>query len=462
MALTCRDLSELSLDRLWRVMRSFEPLIACLPSDLFIIERPADWTQTGKPWLVQLRRPLVPSDLERYRGYYARRIREFILDVSKSPMKLLSADVLEALRTATDGEHGALSPLLKSCAWLLRGDVGHAFHSGPHAEASRRFFPYMFIWMGPSVENLRLTVGWDVTPTAASIMQATSRWLPNLKKLTFEEYSFSTFSRHPEIAAFPWRNIQHFKASSVPPSSIPHLASLPYLTNLTFTNMMEIPMQYRPCDHPHLKPETSHLMPSEGFPSLKYLTISTGKMQTCIAFLQHLPPNNVVRGVICESEGSLSVSDAQGILDTVRNHLNTASLEMLFIRDSKMTDSLRQFYEEFGPNEWTEQWEEEPFQGEVDMHALFEFTKLRGLQLSFAVRPRITPAEVDMIVKSWPMIQTLDLCESAPVAQLPLINHTHLLRLASECDYLRDIGVSFDGTRIIGKEKGRVGLSLRG
>ncbi|TEB32524.1 hypothetical protein FA13DRAFT_259701 [Coprinellus micaceus] len=114
-ALTCQGLLEPALDSLWREIYSFLLIIGCMPDDLWRREERTIAGESYYPsdtriFVLFLRRPLTPKDLNRYMRFYAKRIRHIEWRISiEDPV--FPIEGLLALQIATDRILGALTPL---------------------------------------------------------------------------------------------------------------------------------------------------------------------------------------------------------------------------------------------------------------------------------------------------------------------------------------------------------------
>ncbi|TEB32563.1 hypothetical protein FA13DRAFT_1731765 [Coprinellus micaceus] len=227
LAITCKDMLNPCLDEVWCEIHSLEPLIACLPEDL--------WSNAGSQpqgddqvTILDQGRELLPADLLRYTTHYAPRIR--ILDLRDfGTGKILSIETLHNLQLLTGCQSGALSPLLKVLMWqdaeYLEDLAGQDY---------AMWFPtHTSLFMGESVEKLTASLFSD-DPAAHKVafhagMRRREANLTNLW-ITGKEVIERCFQ------SFPFSMLDTLAIHGADMAVLPDLTSLPRLRDLTIRN----------------------------------------------------------------------------------------------------------------------------------------------------------------------------------------------------------------------------------
>ncbi|KAJ3506170.1 hypothetical protein NMY22_g17341 [Coprinellus aureogranulatus] len=452
LARTCHAFLEPSLVHLWRTIHSFEPLLACLPAGSWREERQRSMF-TGKKFMVYPGREFTAEDLKRYRECYASRIRVFHLK-STTNMRVLSKETLESLRAATGREDGALAPNLKHFGWEpdlqpIEGVPGWSrkVHSQLHWA-----FP---LFVRDSVSSLLsvLAKGADLLS-----VQETAERLRKLQYITLWAEYGSVFQECLTPSGC-WANLKSVSLEGCLAFSIPHLASLPRMTDLRLTSIREIPDLIEEAEAVASNPSS--------FKSLTRLSVGGHPIDDAAQFLHFLPPSNKVRVVQCFGTQEAYEEACFFAIAVIEHRLNPLTLETLEIRDMEDpalcdigTRGIGSQEEEdarglnYAPDYMDlERTGGHPSETGVNIGPLFKFTKLKKLILNVTPRLVVTKTEVDMIVKTWPNIEHLDLCGPLPLERLPSIDYSHLLQIVETCKTLRVLGLPFDGTRLLDTEE---------
>ncbi|KAJ3504390.1 hypothetical protein NMY22_g17941 [Coprinellus aureogranulatus] len=452
LARTCHAFLEPSLVHLWRTIHSFEPLLACLPEGAWREQRQRSMF-TGKKSVVYPIREFVSGDLKRYQECYAPRIRVFHIK-STTNMRVLSKETLESLRAATGREDGVLAPNLKRFGWEpdlqpVEGVPGWSrkVHSQLH--------PALSLFVRDSVSSVLsvLAKGSDLLS-----IQETAERLRKLQYITlWAEYG--SVSEECLTPSDCWANLKSVSLEGCLAFSIPHLASLPRMTDLRLTCIREIPELIEEAEAVASNPSS--------FKSLTRLSVGGHPIDDAAQFLHFLPPSNKVRVVQCFGTQDAYEEACFLAIAVIEQRLNPLMLETLEIRD--MEDPP---LSDIGMREIGSQEEEDsrglncapnyvdleltaahPSETGVIIGPLFKFTKLRKLVLNVSQRAVVTKAEVDMIIKTWPDMEYLDLGGPLPLERAPSIDYSHLLQIVETCKYLRTLGLPFDGTRLLDAEE---------
>ncbi|KAF6761376.1 hypothetical protein DFP72DRAFT_880967 [Ephemerocybe angulata] len=445
LSLTCKAFLEPALDHIWRDLSSFDPLVACLPADLWRVEIQPMGRSKGvaetEPYysqlvqkLLHLQREVTPADLDRYLSFYARRIRTFQTD-SWMPFTILSVHALKSIQVASNFKKGALAPSLHALKWVSPTLLESVFKSH---DAADDFYPiYASLFLSEHVDTLHLCIYKEYTQYMAEVHSALDRF-PELKVLSMEAANGRVLNDYVGYA--PWYRLE--KLSSVntilDDSIIATLSAIPCLRLLVLQDPYSETPALTPQPSGSPPPITDDLTPP--FPSLESLTLIYKDLRSCNLLLRSLPPSNRLHSIhISYTHGYL-----QNTIDTIHSHVNHLTLRKLIVIDD--------FYptrDYFSPS--LEKTEDE-FWDDVEMQPLLAFKNLVTLRIvRKGWHTLLTPDfvhELEMSDGSWRNLEELDLCGTRPTTQVPLINHDHFLKILEACPALRNVALFFDATRI--------------
>ncbi|KAF6761341.1 hypothetical protein DFP72DRAFT_959293 [Ephemerocybe angulata] len=432
MSLTCRAFFEPGLDSLWHSLDSFEPLLACLPADLWRIEQKNIRDRNTLTSVHCLKRALVPADVDRYLTRYAPRIRRLKADIYKAK-RVPSLELLQALQVVTDFQPGALAPLLRSFRWIPGDMIKLEFG----LEYSNNIQPFMPLFVGASVTNLMFNMKSSLRLHALTLL-ATAKRLPYLETLVLGSETVQFADDY--LRSSPWNHLKHLEIKTFLPSAIPYMASIPQLTRLFITSLEEIPRRY-----PNDSGATGRQipLPIQGFSCLKVLSIKAATCSTIIGFFQHLPTLTKLQELIafalarCSSE-----REAQDTIDAIAERLNPN-----IFWDLQLCDSVGNV-PDYAPKEDSE------YRPPITIAPFYIFKRLKFITVGFSHWISITPDDIARMRTAWTKIETMDIVETCPIEPAPLIDHTHLLHLLDGCPSLKTVGLRFDATRVSGKETG--------
>ncbi|KAJ3504387.1 hypothetical protein NMY22_g17942 [Coprinellus aureogranulatus] len=265
MALVHKPFLEPALDRVWRSFTSFEPLVACLPNDLFRTEVKG----SSKVKILFLRRVLKASDLRRYLEYYSHRVRSFEL-TDEDCVRWLSIEVLhwQALQIATGWVAGALAPRLTHFEWEAPQHLDWIF-----GEEMANHFPIcMPLFFGSNVTSMEIQVDFH-HPLYSAFLEDVSKGLhTRLKSLKFsvndvpdEQIGEETTVPflHDYITSASWVNLEEIRLED-------GNFFTPYLTSSTLRHLATLPRHHHaPARQSRHTGElcwsnSLHLLPSEG------------------------------------------------------------------------------------------------------------------------------------------------------------------------------------------------------
>ncbi|KAJ3534016.1 hypothetical protein NMY22_g7097 [Coprinellus aureogranulatus] len=422
-ALTCRAFLDPGLDRIWQNIESLQPLISCLPADI--------WKGEGDK-LLSLRRDLAPDDLRRYLTVYAHRIQSFSL-YSNNTKGSLSAMVFQSLQMATDYLPGALSPRLRSLSWT---PAQH--HRNEQDHPVDAFDAYVSLFAGKSVESLELLDSID-DPAYRGSLSATARRLPHLKKLRVYSQTTDLAFASWLVTSFSWGSLQEVDLDCASAEMLATLANIPGLHTLRIMDL----------EGETLAPMagTSPAQPAalSDFASLRVLDIMSWELISIKALLQAVSPTNGIERVVSICSAPTDISDCQETISSIESYCNPHTLLSIEVVDTRSHNWKAEVRLDMYPD---------CCEADLDISGLSKFTNLQELVVRWQKSVQLSPRETALIPTWWPHIQHLDICQQYPsLGRMPAIDHTHLLDLVRGCPLLRYLGLRFDTTQIPGKHQ---------
>ncbi|KAF5332683.1 hypothetical protein D9611_005321 [Ephemerocybe angulata] len=430
MALTCHSFLEPSLNRIWRDIDSFAPLLACLPPNAFQVEYraiPGSTRSLLSLYQLSANRALTPADLRRYRDRYAHRIRTFLPTPSRSPQCIfISAKLFQALSLATDNEAGALSPRLVEFSWLSPFDYSWVGFGPEYAE---EVSPFISLFLGKSVTSITFHIS-GPSPLQTASIQSVARRLPEIKTFTCRAEENVRFPREL-ILAHSWDRLEELDIGGISASEIGHIVSLPQLATLSLHLSGPI---FTP-QHPE------EALTSERFLNLRDVLITVANVELVIEFLKLIPANNGLCAFKSEVFNYAPAALAQIVVDIFAAKLNRSTLEVLTLHDDSCGVHGDAAAEDDEPTEID-------FYETVDITSLYSFNKLIRLFIGLQGGVHINPKEIAQIPRVWPDIRLLSLTSTFPTGQTPRIDHMDLLHLTRACPSLEYLGLCFDATHI--------------
>ncbi|KAF6761317.1 hypothetical protein DFP72DRAFT_37495 [Ephemerocybe angulata] len=451
MSLTCRAFLEPGLDSLWRSLDSFEPLLACLPVDLWRIEQKNIRDRSTLTSVYCLNRALVPSDVDRYLTQYAPRIRHITADIYNAK-RIPSLELLQALQEVTKSQPGALAPLLRSLDWIPGDMIKLEFG----LEYSNNIQPFMPLFVGANLTRLTFNMKSSL-PLQALTLLATAKRLDRLETLWFGSETAKFADDY--LRSSTWNHLKCLIITNFPPSTILHLATLPQLSTLTMAGLQG-------SDWRISATECRSRRPIEGFSCLRRLNFNGDTVSTITGFLQHLPTLNKLEALDACALDRCSSEEGQDVIDTIAELVNPDNFHRLLLFDGdSMRPALDESDEELddldapeypfpsrSPD--SESGEDNGYTPPITIAPLYVFKRLKYIAMGLSQWISIGPDDIAQMRTAWAEVETLDIVENRSVDPSPLIDHTHLLYLLDGCPSLRKLGLRFDATRVSGEETG--------
>ncbi|KAF5332635.1 hypothetical protein D9611_005387 [Ephemerocybe angulata] len=445
-ALTSRAFLEPGLDSVWYEIKSFDPLISCLPDDLWLAKQVTSHQpgmgRMSTATVLFVKKTIKPKHLKRYLSFYAPRIRSFELKTQHCK-KLLSRTSLQALQLATDHQPGVFSPCLKECTIYWISFQGIQQMMGNYKEDVA---PYMSLFFGCSVESLLLSLeevpDESEDPLLAASVALMGRRFPHVKDLVFEAPSlgWSLEVAHDFFASSSWSYLQELSLQYATPRLVRQLATFPCLSSLYIYDNQR---QRHPDWDTPLPPYTP--LGEDGFPALRELELTLDKITDAIHFLRLMSPNNKLKELQCNAYAKGCTSEeCQTVIDAIRDHCNPLTLESVslcapeeYFNDPQAIEQIDLASEDL-----------------VDLSPLYRFSKLRSLEIQFEGSVQFAEAQIPEISRAWPDLDNLELCTrfSNP-DRIPSMNHHGLLRLLQACPKIDSLGLRIDTTQLNSKEE---------
>ncbi|KAF5337256.1 hypothetical protein D9611_002913 [Ephemerocybe angulata] len=427
-ALTSLTLLEPALDSIWESIDTFDPIIACLPADLWRkdeVEGPSGDSYTS----LFLRRPIEEKDLTRYLTRYAGRIRD--IDFNFQPGdRILALEGFQGLQLVTRYRPGALSPNLKSFEWLsptpLQELVGVDF--------SRQLSPYMSLFIGESVVSLSSADQAD-NPLHIAAIRSTIERLPRLKSLNVADHTEEPLRDYYLEQYTYMAHLQYLTMNSLSPEAVSRIALLPSLRNLTVWDDRSNELHSAVLETLARGPRIT-----DGFRSLRAIAVTSDRPTSIMTLLPSLPHTNMVKRITCNMDTATSPEEWQEVVDAVGTYGNPDTLDDLYLDSSVMCPVEREVLDM-------------KFRPEVKITALTKFRKLAKLMLRFEGGVQVRAEDIPAIRDAWPKMCSLNLLPTqACHSRIPAINHTHVLEILKGCPNLDILALRFDTTQLTDEE----------
>ncbi|KAJ7695387.1 hypothetical protein B0H17DRAFT_1131440 [Mycena rosella] len=379
LALTAHNFCPHALDLLWWVQTSLKPLIQCFPSDLWEL-RNSEYTRyaesvkvTQYGSTIYLRRPIKSTDWERV-NLYASRIR--LLAVCEVPE--LDVDFLNELQLFL-GEHPLLSQL-RRLSWKITDDT---------------IFPYIRLFLPPTLTAFEL---WpEGSPCTAELFRELGTMLPNLLDIAISSLDWP---QEPEVVVRTiaretirkWDNLRNVLLPDIDENSAVHLAQLPNLQRLRLGDVQDAMLSASPFEG----------MPSDGFPSLISLVVTSQKVTLATNLLRAMS-NAPVENININHTLTPTTDEWAEFYQALAEHCRPDSLESV-----KITQ------------EWPDISHTTPAPIEpLILRRLLSFPNVAAVILCSADGFDIDDDTLILMAASWPQLEILVLTTSDLIAPFP-------------------------------------------
>ncbi|KZP23398.1 hypothetical protein FIBSPDRAFT_461985 [Athelia psychrophila] len=396
LAQTCRMLSELSLNSLWKVQSSLVPLLRTMPSDL--------WEQRDEE--LHIRRPIKPEDWARFH-IYARRIHHFI-PRSDSPRMAIMAkptpECFEALACSKPREMISLCPQVRSLSWVSLAQLEHSEHLIS--------FKYMPLFMGAYTTKLVVRLD-TLEPAELSIIKSILSVFPSIRDLSIENVSTELDEEALSECLSHGQSLQAVSISDeLPHAAVEHLAGFQHLKRLKLT-----------IEHGVFSPRLS------GFCALEEVDVTGSSFPMVSMVMNMLNSQSPLRDITLYARKEDTVVDVRGLshtFDTIGLRCSALHLQSLPV------DACY----------WGESNSPPPFIDETAFKPLLQFRNLSSLNLAITTPFRVGNRAVQDMVSAWPQLTCLILgmvgwSGGSSITPAGLV---HLLRLP----HLRTLSIAID------------------
>ncbi|KAF6749330.1 hypothetical protein DFP72DRAFT_1173686 [Ephemerocybe angulata] len=430
MALTSRAHLDPALDRIWAHLDSFEPIISCLPSNLWKPKSIPSPNGHGTLKILSLHRAIDLEDIHRYTTFYAPRIRTMAPTPSK---RMLAIEAFHGLQLATNAKPGAMAPNLRTFEWcspaILQGSFGDDF--------SRQLSAFMSLFIGESVTSITSKTSENV-PLHIAAMKSTIQRLPRLRKLDIADLKHEPATDY-YISHVSLDYLEDLTMNSLSPDMVTHLSFLPRLRKLiVFDN--RIAAQH---DAAWAVIAPNPPRKQNGFPCLEKVKVDSDRPTSLLLLLQSLPTANLLVGILCHVKAFCSTEEWQLVLDTVGKVCHAERLTFLSLVDGVGVQMGR--FEEPLDVKLCDEVKIPPI--------LYQFNEIRHLDLCFQGGVEVTGDEANKIADAWPQLQSLCLAPTGyRCNRVPSINHKHLVHLLKKLRRLMFLGLQFDTTQLTDHE----------
>ncbi|KAF6753209.1 hypothetical protein DFP72DRAFT_902201 [Ephemerocybe angulata] len=430
MALTSRAHLDPALDRIWAHLDSFEPIISCLPSNLWKPKSIPSPNGHGTLNILSLHRAIDLEDIHRYTTFYAPRIRTMAPTPSK---RMLAIEAFHGLQLATNAKPGALAPNLRTFEWCspttLQGSFGDDF--------SRQLSAFMSLFIGESVTSITSKTSENV-PLHIAAMKSTIQRLPRLRKLDIADLKHEPATDY-YLSHVSLDYLEDLTMNSLSPDMVTHLSFLPRLRRLRVSDNRSAEEHDTAWTGVVPNPPRKR----NGFPCLEEVEVNSDRPTSLLSILQSLPPANPLRAISCHAKAFCSTQEWQLVLDTVGKFCNAERLTSLNLIDGLGVRMGRL---------------EEPLDvklcDEVKIPPiLYQFKKIRSLDLCFQGGVEVTGDVANKVADAWPRLFGLTLIPTGyRFNRVPSINHKHLVQLLKKLRCLVFLALQFDTTQLTDHE----------
>ncbi|RDB14893.1 hypothetical protein Hypma_016465 [Hypsizygus marmoreus] len=403
LAETCRDFHEPALDTLWGDLNTLEPLIRCMPDDL--------WAKVDNTWTVT--RAIRPTDWERFRNY-ARRVRKFSYNYYRRKERGISDEAFQVLSAATATN---AQPLLPNVTEF----------NARQLDGSNGIIPFVHLFVGPRLITLRIT-SYEPTLATLSFVANINLWYPSLT--TIGLIGFATSQAIAELsAAIPtWKQLRQLLVGKLSQPALKYLASLSTLERLHITSSFSLEPQVffpTPC-------------PSPTFRALRLLHIECRDHMFCINLLKLMAQATSLRDLRLECYGPPPKRfDWEILTGTLHDICLHPTIEDLCIKDTTGNRLGRSV----NPNAV-------PLPFDVLM-PLLPFTNLTSIDLFAEAGFDLDDSNLETLAKSWPRLTSFCI-EGGPYRDIiPRPTSLSLVSFAHHCKDLEILTLAFDGRTVL-------------
>ncbi|KAF8349104.1 hypothetical protein F5887DRAFT_550757 [Amanita rubescens] len=423
LARTKRDISEITLDVLWRSIPDIGPLIRCMPEDLW-----EEREEPGKCIKLTLRRLILSTDWERFE-INAMRIRQLGVTDPSVIEYVLGIDVYGALACASVGRTPLL-PRLVTIRWTPQADVE---------------YPYIGLFLSSYIQSLALDITGKSDPATSvkvrlSLLPRLVSVCPHISHLTLcNKYGLNK-PRRQEIenalsAIRQWSSLRSLEMGGLPDLSTLCVAKFPVLRKLVVGNPHETTEEW-------LTSGELLAMRAKGFTKLEHLDIRFSTVE----FLARL--------FSCMSGTPLRTLRLEFGRDPERNQLSELFMAMRRGIAHSSLQHLRISYD----RSRTELVQEDRFITLAELSPLLAFTYLSEVSIAINYDICIGTEDLQVVALKWPHLQTLEFISLRPSDYWPQITIKDVVR---HFPSLENLTISFDASEVCLTNAERPGDGVR-
>ncbi|KAJ7736745.1 hypothetical protein DFH07DRAFT_927701 [Mycena maculata] len=393
-----------ALDLLWKEQHGLAALLKCMPPDLWETEERVDSVREGetdahpptKTLFVGLRRPILPSDLDRFL-FYSRRVRVFIvhdeINVAVDDLRACLADQI-------------LFPSLTTLVW------GHADS-----------FCDLPLYLGPHLKHIGFALN-NSAPHLCLLLTLTLQY-PMLKSVDICLPPSASTAYVVSDAVCGLRAVTRLTVNTLTTPALLHLAALP---DLNVLNLM--------CVGDVRVPEP---LPDERFVRLEHLSAGAADIEHCTALLRFLSaaPLKTTFFALSDSDGSPPSAWAS-FTSALRDHCVPCKLQSIFIYHGSLPDApFPRAHTPAAPSG-------------AALTPLLAFHNLTSLVIEPPHGLELDEGLLRDMAAAWPLMEKLVLgvsgSEVEPFPRSTTVSLRALLPFALHCPNLQTLGVVFDAT----------------
>ncbi|KIJ63279.1 hypothetical protein HYDPIDRAFT_41125 [Hydnomerulius pinastri MD-312] len=378
-ARSCRAFKEPALDVLWSKLTSLEPLIRCLPRDLWRRSSP------GGPLVIE--RALFAQDWETFH-YYARRVR--CLKVVTPPQIDISF-----LLAVSGSPSSSLLPNLTDLLWFDMSGVSSLL---------LRFF------LGPSLQTLNLRGCRPTQLAQQAVIASLGRFCPSLRRLTMESIELPATNCR---AICDLKHLTYLDVGCINRRALEHLSSLQSLVELDVA-AVETTLPNR-----SFRPVTTFAQ------NLRLLRITAPTFPSACSLLDGTSFSLEELIIEVQKLGSTSLNVC--LLTTLRSFtvtLTKCQIRMWTTKTTDLNDTRFSF-------------------SLAGIAPLLSCHKLQELLLYDSFRSVIDDSDMERMAKSWPELTELHFGVDHPWRDPPKLTLSGLCSLLEHCPLLSCLEVAF-------------------
>ncbi|KAJ7119553.1 hypothetical protein C8R44DRAFT_853675 [Mycena epipterygia] len=392
---TTAKVFQYALDLLWKKQHGLLRLLKCMPPDVWETEE-----RVGQPTsFVGLRRPVIPSDLDRLL-FYSRRVKSF---VARQKNVIVAA---EALRTCLAGR--ILFPNLMVLIW-----------------AQPDSFSDLPLYLSPNIKHFGLALN-DSAPHLGLLSTLTLRY-PILDSVHVRLSPSASATRGVSTAVCGLRAVKGLTVNTLTVAALLHVAKI---RNLNALNLLSL-------GNVHL----SELPPGERFTHLQHLNVGAVSIDQCAALVRFLSASPLSTAFFALSDQESPASAWAAFTSALHDGCIHSTLRSIFIYHGALPEP-----------PFARSYIETPPPGAV-LVPLLAFSNLSSLVLEPPHGFDLDETLLRDMAAAWPFMEKLILGVSgaeigSPCTSIPL---RALLPFALHCPRLHTLGMVLDATIPVGE-----------